>query len=216
MAIPLLAETIGIEPDWAVDRQHAIEVIDLVLQEFGAVAFEFCVVRRPLQILVLDLDAMDPGDPNQELRERKTIIPDGEVLAADIDDFGIDEGPGLIHLDIDHPNRCPNLGGGDRPAAAESRLPVPEGVPQVVNHHPHGGRPWLGDRVAPGPEDGVPQEANAVNGHRGPAVEGGKAALISCLSLGITRQPSLRARSENISCFILRCYEFTLKILYKI
>src|SRR5689334_1614396 len=117
-----------------------------------------------LEILIPNPNVIRPLYPDQQVGEGETVVPDGEILGPDINDFGIDQGPGLIHFNLYDPHRCADLRGGDCTAAPEAGLPIPERFPQVIDDDPHGRRAGLGDELAASPEDRVAEEPDPVNG----------------------------------------------------
>src|SRR3990170_1984651 len=108
-AVPFLPEAEWIRTAGSIHREHAIQVVDFVLEQFGPVAGELDLVRSALEVLVADPNVMGPLDPDQEIGKREAVVPDREILGADVHDFRIDEGPaGPSHSDRSE---------GDGPAA---------------------------------------------------------------------------------------------------
>jgi hypothetical protein len=142
-------------------------VVDLVLEELGTIAFHFYLGPLSLQILIAQLDPVGTRHPDQQVGKRKTVIPNLEVFIADIDDLWVDQGPGLVHLHIDHAHGRANLGGRNRPPAPEPGLPVAERLSHIVQDHSHGCGARLGDWLAPGAEDRIAQESYTVYSHSG-------------------------------------------------
>ncbi len=148
-----------------VDREHSIEVIDLMLQQFSPVTLEVGLMRLATQVMITDANAVGPEHPHEQVGEGKAVIPHREVLVPDIDDLGIYEHPGLVHLDVDQAERRTDLRGRDAASAAEARLPVAERVSKVVHHDAHRGRLRVGNQLATLAKDGVTQESDSADGH---------------------------------------------------
>lgn len=148
-----------------VDREHSVEVIDLMLQQLRPVALEIGLVRLAAQVVVSDANAVRPEDAHQQVGEREAVVPHREILIADIDDLRIDEHPRLVHLDVHEAERCPDLWRGDAASAAEARLPVAQGIGEVVDHDAHCGRLRVGNQLATFAENGITQESNSADGH---------------------------------------------------
>jgi len=166
MTLPFLAQAEWVETTGAVHGKYTVEMVNLVLQELGERALGVNAVASSSQVLVLHRDAVRPLDPDHEVRKREAIIPNQEILIADIHDFRVDHGEALGVLnDKDQPDGCADLGSGDASAAAVALLPVAERIPQVVRHHPDRRGTGIVDGLAPSPKDRVPEEANAVNRH---------------------------------------------------
>jgi hypothetical protein len=140
-------------------------MVDLVLEELGHVALEVDFLDFSLEVFVPDPDVIGALDPHQEIGEGKAVVPDREILGADIENFGIDHGPGAVHFQMNDSDRGPDLGRGDGAAASEARLPVPKGFPEIVGDDPHGGGPGPGNGLASGPEYRVAQKPDSVDGH---------------------------------------------------
>src|SRR5215213_4955596 len=123
-AVPLLAQTEWVQAVRAVYGQHAIQVIDLVLQELCSITFDFRLRPFPSQVLVLDPDPVGAGNADPEIREREAIVPDLEILVTDVQDLRIDQGERLVHLHVHHTNGGSDLRRGDGPAVTEAGLPI--------------------------------------------------------------------------------------------
>src|SRR6476661_448664 len=118
-----------------------------------------------LHVLVANPDPVGAGHPDQQVGEGEAIVPDPEVLGPNVEDLRVDEGPRLLHLDVHHSHRRPDLWRGDRSAAAETGLPVAKGFAEVVQDDSNGSRSGTCDRLAAGAEDRIAKEADAVNSH---------------------------------------------------
>jgi len=149
----------------AVDREDSIEVVNLVLEQLGHVTLELDFVGVALGVLVADPDAPGPLYPDQQVGIGEAVIPDREIVAADLRDFGIDQHPGTRHLTVDDPERRADLGRGERASGTEPGLGVAERLPEVVHDHADGKGARLGDGLAAGPEDRVAEESDSVDGH---------------------------------------------------
>ena len=138
-SVPLFAQTERVGAIRSIDRQHAIQMVDLVLQQFSAVALELDLMGISLEILIPNPQVIGPLYPDQEVGEGETVVPDREILGPDIDDLRIDQSPRLIHFDLDDSYWRTYLRGGNGATAPESGLPVPERFPQVIDDDPYGG-----------------------------------------------------------------------------
>jgi len=166
MTLPFLAQAKGIETAGAVHGEYSVEMIDLVLQQLGERALGVNAVASSREVLVFHRDAMGSLYPNHEIRKREAVIPDEEVVIADIQDFRIDHRePFGVLDDQEHPDRRTDLRSGDAPAVPVALLPIAERVPQVVGHDSDRRGTRVVDRLAAGPQDRVPEEPNAMNRH---------------------------------------------------
>src|SRR5262249_6015699 len=147
-----------------IDREYPVQVVDLVLQQLGAIALELDLMGVSLEILIADPNVIRPLHPDQQVGEGEAVVPHREVLGPDIDDLGIDQGPGLIHFNVDDPNRRTDLRASDGTTATKTGLPISESLPQVIDDDPHGSRAGLCDELAARPKDGVAEEPDPVDG----------------------------------------------------
>ena len=148
-----------------VDREHSVEVIDLMLQQFRPVALEVGFVRLAPQVVIADADAVGSEDAHEQVGEREAVIPHREVLVPDVDDLGIDEHPRLVHLDVRQAKRRADLRRRDAAPAAETRLPVAQGVGEVVHHDTNRRRLRIGNQFAAFAQDGITQKSDSADGH---------------------------------------------------
>src|SRR4051812_12254947 len=180
LPVPLLPQAEGVKPLGTIHREYAVEVIDLVLEKLCTVSLHFYLLPLPFEVLISHSDPVSPRYTDQEVRERKAIIPDLEVLCPDVDDLRIDQWPRPIHLDVYHSNRGANLRRGDSATAAKTRLPVPESFPEVVQNDSDPRRLRLGDRLTPGAEDGVTKKSDSMNRHRCSRFRGSTSLMTIC------------------------------------
>ena len=150
---------------WPVYREHPVQVVDLMLQQFRAVALELGFVRLAPQVVIAHPNAVGPEDAHQEVGRGEAIVPDGEILVTDVDDLGVDEHPWLVHLDVREAKRCSDLGRCDPAAAAEARLPIAERVGEVVHHDTNRRRLRIGDHLAAFAQDGIAEKADSTDSH---------------------------------------------------
>jgi len=148
-----------------VDREHSVEVIDFMLQQLGPLPLEVCLVLPATEVVIANPDTVSTQDADEQVGKRETVIPDREVLIPDVDDLGIDEHPRLFHLDVHQPKRRTDLRSGDTPPAAEARLPVAQGIGEVIHHDAHRGRLRIGNQFAAFAQDGITQESDSTDGH---------------------------------------------------
>jgi hypothetical protein len=172
LPVPLLPEAEWIQPLGPVHRKHAIEMIDLVLEELRTVTFHLDLLPIAFEILIAYPNSICAGDPDEEIREGETIVPDLEVLCSYVDDLGIDQWPGSIHLDIHHSNRSADLRRRNPSATPEPRLPIPEGLSHVIENDSDAGGPSFGDWLAAGAQYRVAEKPDAMDGHMWPPLLG--------------------------------------------
>ena len=154
-------------------REHPVEMVDLVLQQFRAIALELGFMRLAPQVVVADANAVGAEDAHQQVGVREAVVPDRKVFVADVHDFRIDEHPGLVHLDVREPERRADLRRRNAAPGAKARLPVAEGIREVIHHDTNRRRLGVGDRFAALPEDRIAKQADSTDGHRakvGPVV----------------------------------------------
>jgi hypothetical protein len=152
LAVPLFPEAEGVQALRPVDGEHAVQVIDLVLEQLRPITFDVHFLPFAFQILITYPNAVSARDANQEIGERKAIIPDFEVFSTDVYNLGVDQRPGTIHLDISHADRRTDLRGRNSTATSKPRLPIPQRFPQVVHDDSDAGRSRFGNRLATGAE----------------------------------------------------------------
>ena len=133
--VPFLPEAEWIHAIGSINGEHAVEVVDFMLEELRAIGLEVDFLLVALEVLKSNPDPVGPLDPDHQIREGKAVVPDREVLGPDVDNLRIDEGPRPIHLDVDDPDWGADLGCRNGPPSPESRLPVSEGVPEIINDH---------------------------------------------------------------------------------
>lgn len=148
-----------------VNREHSVKMVDLVLQQFGAVALELGFVRLSAKVVIAHPDAVGAKHAHQEVGEGEAVVPHGEVFLTDVHDLGIHENPRLFHLDVDEAERRADLRCGDTAPAAEARLPVAQRVGHVVHHHAHGGRLRVGDELTSLSQHRIAKKADSTDGH---------------------------------------------------
>ncbi len=145
--------------------QNSVQVVDFVLEELSPIALEIDLVKFALEVLVTDPNPIRSVDPDQQIRERKTVIPDRKVFGADVDDLGVDQRPRAVHFDVDDPDWSADLGRRNAAAGSEAGLPIPEGIPKVVHDHSDGRGAGLGNWLTSGPKDRVSKESNSMDSH---------------------------------------------------
>ncbi len=166
----------------AIYGEYPVEMIDFVLQQFGAVALELGFVRLAAKVVVAHPDAVRSQYAHQQVGIREAIIPHGEVLVTDVDDLRIDEYPGLVHLDVDEAERCADLRSRDATTAAVTRLPVVQGVGEVVHHDPDRRRLWVGDHFAAFTQHRIAEKANSTDGHGAKVGPAGRTVNCPCIT----------------------------------
>src|SRR4029079_9402609 len=90
---PSFSQTEGTESVGSIDCQDAIEVIDLVLEQLGAIAFELLLMPAALHVLIANPYSIDTRDPDQQVGEGEAIVPDPEILVSYVYDLRVDQGP---------------------------------------------------------------------------------------------------------------------------
>lgn len=148
-----------------INREHPVQVIDLVLQQLRAIALEFRFVRLPAKVVVAHANAVGAQDAHEEVREGKAIVPDGEIFLADVDDLRVDQDPGPFHLDVDQAQWRPDLRRSDAAAASEARLPVTQRIGQVIDHNANRRRLRVRDQFTAFSKHGIAKKANSTDGH---------------------------------------------------
>ena len=172
----------------SVYREHPVQMVDLMLQQFRTVALKLGFMRLPPQVVVAHADPVRPEHAHQQVGIGEAVIPHGEVLVTNVDDLGIHEHPGLVHLDVNEAERCPDLRGRNATAASMTRLPVVQGVSQVVHHDPNRRGLRVGNQLAALAQDRIAEKANSTDSHAakvGPAVRTvnyPRAAFRDCLA----------------------------------
>ena len=149
----------------SVYREYSVQVVDLMLQQLRAVAFELGFMGLAPEVVVPHANAVGAENTHQQVGEGEAVIPHREVLVPDIDDLGIDEHPGLFHLDVYEPEWRADLRGSDAAPTAKSGLPVAQRVGEVVDHDADRRRLRIGDQLAAFTKDGIAQEANSADSH---------------------------------------------------
>jgi hypothetical protein len=131
-----LAGAEGFDVGHAVDGEDAVEVVDLVLEEFGEIAFiagaEFLMLTREVPIAYGDPAV--PFDLHEYRQEAQTRVPDNNLLFAAFDDFGIHQRPGRLsgQLQEDDTLAHPELRSCDAAAVTGGRAPVGKRIGEVL------------------------------------------------------------------------------------
>ena len=146
-------------------REYPVQVIDLMLQQLRAVALELGFMRLAPQVVIAHANAVGPQNAHEQVGEGEAVVPHRKVLVADVDDLGIDEHPGLVHLDVHEAKRRADLRGGDTATGAEARLPVAERISEVVDHDTDRCGLRIGYHLAALAKDGIAQKADSTDGH---------------------------------------------------
>jgi hypothetical protein len=146
-------------------REHPVKMVDLMLQQFRAVALKLGLMRLAPQVVVSDANAVGSEDAHQQVGVREAIVPDRKVFVPDVHDLRIDEHPGLVHLDVRETERRADLRRCNAATGAEAGLPVAEGIREVVHDDTNRRRLGVGDRFAALPEDGIAEQADSTDGH---------------------------------------------------
>ena len=126
--LPLLPETDRINARGTVHREHAIEVIDLVLQQLGEVPFGLKFVRGPCQVPIAYRDVVRALDPDSQVRERETIIPNEKISISDVHDLRVDHGPPALPFHVHEADRRADLRRGNAARASVPLTPVAQRV----------------------------------------------------------------------------------------
>ncbi len=105
-----------------IDSEHAVQVVDFMLQKFGESAFRPDPFPLSEFVEESDIDGIIPLNVGENVRERKTIIPESEALSALPDDSGIDQRTGIFKVDIDDFLRRADLRRSDASAKAATRI----------------------------------------------------------------------------------------------
>src|SRR5271155_3652000 len=146
LAIPLLELFAGAESpdvDDAVDREDAVEVVDFVLQKFGEVAVvpgtEFVVLA--LRILITHRDFAIAFDLHEDRKKAEAGVPDDDLLFAALENFRVDERPGLLSGQLQKDDASPHaeLRRGNAPAVSGSGAPVGKSIGEIVDQRSHFG-----------------------------------------------------------------------------
>src|SRR5579863_4078965 len=141
--------------DDAVDGEDAVKVVDFVLHEFGEVAvvsgLEFESVAG--EILIADGDVAVAFDLHEDGEETQAGVPDDYFFCAALNDFGIDQRPGLGFGEFEEDDALQHaeLWSGDAASVAGFGAPVGEGVGEVLNQSADFARCGVldGDRFLP-------------------------------------------------------------------
>jgi hypothetical protein len=177
-------------------REHPVEMVDLVLQQFRAVALELGFMPLAPQVVVSDANAVGAEDAHQQVGVREAVVPDRKVLVPDVHDLRIDEHPGLVHLDVREPERRADLRRCNAATGPEAGLPVAEGIREVVHDDTNRRRLGVGDRFAALPEDGIAEQADSTDGHR--AKVGPVVPTVNCHRLEHTDRSIVKSLSNNV------------------
>src|ERR1700712_4972179 len=69
-----LEETLPLQARQAIDPEHAVELIDLVLDDRGLEVVRLLLVGRSVEVAVAEPDARGPGDPLADARHADTAL----------------------------------------------------------------------------------------------------------------------------------------------
>lgn len=109
MTGPFLFEAKGIVPCRAVDAKHAVEVVDLVLEELGKRTNRIDPAPLSTELLIDDFYLVGSLNPHHESGDREAIVPDPKILVSNVGHSRVDHEPGLVDLQVDDPHRRPDL-----------------------------------------------------------------------------------------------------------
>ena len=167
MTVPFFTQTEWVEPDRSIDREHAVEMVDLMLQQFGYITLGVHGVRLALEVVVPHLDSVCALHPDHEIREGEAVVPNVEVLVPHIDDLRVYKAPGLVHFDIDEPDGSADLRRSDASPLSEPRLPVAQRLFEIIGDYAYPGRAWVAHGRTLHPKGWITQQADTVYGHAG-------------------------------------------------
>jgi hypothetical protein len=156
-ALPLAEAADPPEVRHPVDREDAVEVIDLVLEELREVPVRLQGLGPPLGIHVFHLDQDRPLDREDDREVAEAEVPDDHALVAPGRDPGVDQGAGSVKLHVDHPGGLAELGRRDPAPVARPGSVGTEGLLEVQGELPCGKPVGLRKRRGGDPEARIPE-----------------------------------------------------------
>ena len=151
--------------DRPVDRENAVEVIDLMLEQLRQRSRCLHGMPAAIDVFVLHFDRMMTAHTDEEVRERETVVPELEGPAGVSDDAWIEQRTADLRVDVDRANRRPDLWSRDaasKPAAGpEVRKRFAQVSRQFLSVIPR--RSW--DRPAPDAKDRIAEQSYRSYGH---------------------------------------------------
>src|SRR5512134_1037970 len=164
--LPLRAVGERVQADGPVQRQDAVEVVDLVLHQLrhGSLKLDHTLLASRVEIPHRHL--VGPGHPYEQVGERETVVPHREILGPDIHDLGVQHrGPLAVGVDQDHADGSADLSRGKRPTDAVAPPGRAQRIPQVVRDQARRGRDRGMDVLCPKPKGRVAEQTDAPGCH---------------------------------------------------
>ncbi len=119
----------------AVDGEHAIEMVNLVLEEFRESTFGRQIVPDAVAALVADANGLVAAQTHHELRKRETVIPELEHLRTPPGVFGVDEFVAdAVDPQEDDAHRGADLDGADAASETVSAAKLYKSVVKILEN----------------------------------------------------------------------------------
>lgn len=111
--VRLAPEREALAVDGARDRQHAVEVIELVLEQLRQVTLERPATLGALEVVVRDRHRGVAPHPHQQLREAHAVVPHLHQLLGALHDARVDEHVRRTQVEVDDAAQVADLRRGD-------------------------------------------------------------------------------------------------------
>src|SRR2546421_10375542 len=133
MLLPLRLVSEGVEPAWLVQGENAVEMIELMLQQFGHWSLELHRHELAFHVRVTQRRPISACHAHQQIREREAVVPDMKVFRPNVRDLRIyHRRPKFPDLDEHHSYLSANLRGRQCPTHVVFLPRASERIPQVV------------------------------------------------------------------------------------
>jgi hypothetical protein len=148
-----------------VNGQDAVNMVNLVLQQFRQRSRRLDRFPLPTVILIGNDNGVMPAHTDQQLREGKAVVPQQEGPAAPANNARIEHRAADLRFNIDGAHGYPNLGRSDAAPEAPARLEIPESISQVARQSRPLSLSRTRDPPTAEPEDGIAEAFDRSNCH---------------------------------------------------
>lgn len=149
-----------------IDRQNAVQMVHFVLNQFGERAFSVQLPVFSGGCLVAQLNPGGAFQPDHEIGERETVVPETKDLTAFPNKLRVDEFIGrAIDLHVNDAGGVADLDRADAASEAVRAAEFGESVAEVVDERLDRG--GAGDGLGDGAQEWVAEEEDTAGGHDG-------------------------------------------------
>ena len=151
--------------DGPVDSKNSVEVIDLVLEQFGKPACRLQRFFRPLFIPEFHDNRSIPADVDQDVGKRETIVPEPECMTTSLGDSRIHQRPMVLKIDVDDLLPYADLRSCDAPAKSFATSEIKKRIAEICDGRNRVRSRKMLYRSAAFAESWIAEKKNFLNGH---------------------------------------------------